>query len=171
MEVPVALNFMPVKSPHKDLDYLPLADMDFQIKDLLLSENPLRIFFRCRDNYLNGSNIFGLWESNLPMYLLPSVHIFPELIHYCHANYEPDQRAVLSPSQSVLFPITAQSINEMLQFQFGQALTPLSMAKLLEKSTNLSHEELNRLCQTFMLPEHQPKIHPPYGYIFLLMWA
>ena len=166
MEVPVALNVVPINAPHKDLDYLPLADMDFQIKDLRLSENPLRIFCRCRDNYLNGSDIFGLWESNLPMYLLPSVHIFPELIHYCSAKYDPNQRAVLSPSQNVLFPITAQSINEMLQFQPGQALTPLSMVELLEKSTKLSHEELNRLCQTFMLPEHQPKNPPPYGYTF-----
>ena len=40
------------------------------------------------------------------------------------------------------------------------------MTKLLEKSTKLSHEELNRLCQTFMLPEHQPKNPPPYGYTF-----
>jgi len=166
MEVPVALNVVPINAPHKDLDYLPLADMDFQIKDLRLSENPLRIFCHCSDNYLNGSDIFGLWESNLPMYLLPSVHIFPELIHYCYAKYDPNQRAVLSPSQNVLFPITAQSINEMLQFQPGQALTPLSMAELLEKSTKLSHEELNRLCQTFMLPEHQPKNPPPYGYTF-----
>lgn len=91
MEVPVALNVMPLNAPHKDLDYFPLPDMDFQIKDLLLSENPLRIFCRCRDNYLNGLDIFGLWESNLPMYFLPSVHIFLELIHYFHANYDPDQ--------------------------------------------------------------------------------
>ena len=49
----------------------------------------------------------------------------------------------------------------MLQFQPGQALTPLSMGDLLGKSTKLSQEELNRLCQTFMLQEHQPKGPPP----------
>ena len=107
MEIPVALNFAPLNAPHKYLDYLPLADRDFQIKDLILSENPLRIFFQCRDSYLNGSEIFGLWESNLPMYLLPSVHIFPEIIYHCHANYDPNQRAVMSLSQTFLFPITA----------------------------------------------------------------
>ena len=78
----------------------------------------------------------------------------------------PNQRAVLSSSQTVLFPITAQSINEMLQFQPGQALTPLSMGELLEKSTKLSHEELSHICKTFMFPEHQPKGPPPYGYTF-----
>ena len=127
MEILVALNVAPLNAPHRDLDYLPLVDRYFQIKDLVLSKNPLQIFFYCRDNYMKGSNIFGLWESNLPMYLLPSVHIFPEIIHYCYANYDPNQRAVLSPSQNVLFPITAQSINEMLQFQPGEALTPLPM--------------------------------------------
>ena len=40
------------------------------------------------------------------------------------------------------------------------------MGDLLEKSANLSQEELNHLCQTFMLPEHQPKCPPPYGYTF-----
>ena len=71
--------------------------------------------------------MIGLWESNPPRYLFPSVHIFPEIIHYYHANYDPNQRAVLSPGQDVLFPITAHSINEMLHFQPDQALTPLSM--------------------------------------------
>ena len=94
----MALNVAPLNAPHRDLDCLPLADRDFQIKDLVLSDNPLRTFCRYRDNFINGSNIIGLWESNLPMYLLPSVHIFPELIHYCHANYDPNQIEVLSLS-------------------------------------------------------------------------
>ena len=74
----------------------------------------------------------------------------------------------MSLSQTVLFPITSQYINEMLQFHPGQALTPLSMGDLLEKSTNLSQEELNRLFHTFMLQEHQPKGPPPYGYTFFI---
>ena len=82
----MALNVAPLNAPHRELEYLPLVDKDFQIKDLLFSENPLRIYCRCRDNYLKGLDIIGLWESNLPRYLLPSVHIFPEIIHYCHDN-------------------------------------------------------------------------------------
>ena len=54
----------------------------------------------------------------------------------------------------------------MLQFQLVQALTPLSIGELVEKSTKLSHEELICLCQTFMLLEHRPKGPPPYGYTF-----
>ena len=48
MEIPVAFNVTPLNAPHRDLDYLPLADRDFQIKDLVLSENPLRTFCRCK---------------------------------------------------------------------------------------------------------------------------
>ena len=67
---------------------------------------------------------------------------------------DPNCRAVMSPSQTILFPIIAESINEMLQFFPGQALTPLSIGDLLEKSTQLSQSELNRICQTFMLQKH-----------------
>lgn len=77
METLLALNVAPLNAPHKDLDYLPLADRDFQIKDLITDKKHLRAFFQRRDNYLNGSDILGLWESNLPMYFLPSAHVFP----------------------------------------------------------------------------------------------
>jgi len=134
METPVALSVAPMNAPHKDLDYLPLADKDFQIRDLSTDKNHLKIFCQNRDQYLNGSDILGLWESNLPRYFLPSVHVFPDLIH----QFQENLRAVMSPSQIFLFPITAASINEMLQFSPEQALTPLSMGYLLEKYTQLS---------------------------------
>ena len=124
MEILVALNITPLNAPHRELEYLPLVDKDFQIKDLVFSENSLQICFRCRDNYSKGLDTIGLWKSNLPRYLLPSVHIFPEIIHYCHANYDPNLRAVLAPNQSIIFSITAQSINTMLHFEPGQDLTP-----------------------------------------------
>lgn len=72
----------------------------------------------------------------------------------------------MSPSQTILFPITSESINEMLQFYPSQALTPLSMGDLLEKSTKLSQEELNCLRQTFMSSKHQPDGPPPYMQTF-----
>jgi len=162
METHVALSVAPLNAPHKDLDYLPLADKDFQIKDLITDKNHLKVFYQSRDNYLSGSDIIGLWESNLPMYFLPSIRIFPEIIHHWHANYDPNHQVVMSPSQIVLFPITVESINEMLQFHSNQALTPLSMGDLLEKSVKLSQEELTQLYQIFMSPKHQPNGPPPY---------
>ena len=79
MEVHVALNVAPLNAPHRDLDYLSLLNKYFQIKDLVFSENPLRIHCRCRDNYLNGSDIIGLWESGLPRYLFPQSKSFLKL--------------------------------------------------------------------------------------------
>ena len=168
METPPSLNVTPLNAPHKDLDYLPLADRDFQIKYLIIDKNHMRVFCQGRDNYLNGFDILGLWEYNLPMYFLPSVHVFPKMIRHCHANYDPDRQAVMSSIQTVIFPITSESINEMLYFHPSQALTPLSMGGLLEKSTKLSQEELNLLCQTFMSPKHQLDGPPPYMQTFLI---
>ena len=101
MEAPAALNVTPLNAPHRELEYLPLVDKDFQIKDLHFDESPLRSYCHCRDDYSKGQDVIGLWESNLPRYLIPSVLIFPEIIHCYHANYDPNQKAVLSPSQSV----------------------------------------------------------------------
>ena len=114
MEAPVALNITPITTPHRDLDHLPLADKDFQIKDLTFDETPLKLYCRCRDNYLNNVDKIGLWESNIPKYQFPTVHIFPYIFHQCHANYNPILTAVMSPNQKVLFTITAKFINEML---------------------------------------------------------
>lgn len=100
------------------------------------------------------------------MYFLPSVHVFPDIIHHCCANYDPNQREVMSPSQTILFPITSQSINEMLEFHSSHALTPLSMGYLLEKAPQLSQSELIHICQMFMDPKHQPKGPPPYMQVF-----
>ena len=71
MEAPIALNVAPMNVPHKGLDYLPLANRDFQIKDLSGDRNHLQAFCQVKDSYLNKSDIFRLWESNLPMYFFP----------------------------------------------------------------------------------------------------
>jgi len=74
----------------------------------------------------------------------------------------------MSPNQTVLFPITIESINEMLQFHSSQALTPIFIGHLLEKSTKMSQSELEHLCQTFILNQYQTKDPPPYMQFFLI---
>lgn len=44
MEAPVALNIAPLNATHKDLEWLPLADRDFKIQDLIGNENHLQSF-------------------------------------------------------------------------------------------------------------------------------
>jgi len=45
MEVPVALNIAPLNAPHMNLDWIPLADRDFQIEDMRGLESHLLTVF------------------------------------------------------------------------------------------------------------------------------
>ena len=117
MEAPVALNVAPLNAPHKELEWMPLANRDFQIKDMMGEKPHLQAFCEVRNSYRSNTDVLGIWESNMPIYYLPSVSVLPDFIHLCCANYEPTQRAVVAPSGTVLFYITFQSINEMLNFK------------------------------------------------------
>lgn len=68
MVAPIAMDVRPVSTPHLDLDHLPLDDKDFQIKDTLVHESPLKLYFRYRDQYLNHADKINFWESNFPKY-------------------------------------------------------------------------------------------------------
>jgi len=154
MEVPVALDSRSITTPHKDLDYLPLADKDFQIKDLTFDETSLKLHCRYRDNYLNHVDNIGLWESNLPKYQFQSVHVFLEIIHYCHANCDPVLNVVMSPDQKILFIIIAESINEILQLHLGQDLTPCPSPISLKDSPNCLVPEVLKSSRTSFLKKN-----------------
>jgi len=121
--------------PSKELESMDLADTDYLIQDLVGDRNHLHTYCQLRSSFINNSDPYGIWESNLPHYFLPSVNIFPEIIHLCAANYEPRQRAVKSPSGIILFHITPDSINQMLNFKQTQLLFPFSMKNLLEEAS------------------------------------
>jgi len=106
MEALVALNIAPLNAPHKELEWQPLTDIDFQIDDMQGYKPHLQAFCEIRNSHKNEANRFGIWESNMPIYYLPSVNVFPDLIHQCCANYESSQRAVMGPSRNILFYIT-----------------------------------------------------------------
>jgi len=104
----------------------------------------------------NGTDILRIWESHLPIYYLPQVNVFPDLIHQCCSKYDPNQRAALSPSSSVLFRITPEAINQMLHFQSAKPLIPLSMQHLVDQGAKLSNAQTTRIAQLFMQPDSQP---------------
>jgi len=162
MEAPVALNIASLNAPYKELEWLPLADRDFQINDMESDKHHLQAFFEIRNSYRNKADIFGIWESNMPIYYLPSVNVFLDLINQCCANYEPSQRAVMDPYGNVLFHITPQSINEMLQFKPTQALVPLSMKQLLDQASKLSSTEVDWIAKMFMPPDCHSRYTLPY---------
>jgi len=44
MDAPIALNIMPIMTPHMDLDHLSLAYKYFQIEDTSVSKSTLKLF-------------------------------------------------------------------------------------------------------------------------------
>ena len=121
-----------IKTPHLDLDHLPLVDRDFQIKDTTTLEPLLKVHCQSSDRYLNHADKINLWESNFPKYQFPQVHIFPEIVHMCYERYVPCHRTIMSHDQKVFFTITVESINEMLHFQPAPNLTPLSIGDMID---------------------------------------
>ena len=136
------MDVRPITTPHLDLDHLPLANKYFQIKDTIVLEPLLKVHYQSRDKFLNHADEIGLWESNFPKYQFPQVHIFPKIVHMCHACYVPSHRTIMYHDQKVLFTITAKSINEMLQLQPGPSLTPLSIGDLLDLYPKISSANL-----------------------------
>lgn len=112
---------------------------------------------------MNHADEIILWESNFPKYQFPEVHIFPKIVHYYHANYIPSQREVMSPNRAILFTITTESINEMLQLQPGKNLPPFSIGSLLDQFLKLITTKLAEMFQTLIREEiHIPKDPPSY---------
>lgn len=68
----------------------------------------------------------------------------------------------MTPSQTILFYITVESINEMLHFHCTQPLAPLSMGFLLEQGSELSDSEITRIARLFKKPDCQLQGPPPY---------
>lgn len=69
----------------------------------------------------------------------------------------------MSFDQTILFTITTESINEMLQLQPGQNYTPISIGDLLDRFPKLTTAKLVEMLQTFIREEnHIPKSPPPY---------
>jgi len=85
--------------------------MDYQMMEVVLMQSKYQIHMlnELKAKHMSGTDILGIWESSLPIFRLPQVNVFPDLIHQCAANYDPTQRVVLNPSGSVLFHITPET--------------------------------------------------------------
>jgi hypothetical protein len=68
----------------------------------------------------------------LPLYLFPQIHNFPEFSLQCQAHYVPDQKAILSSSRDVLFLITPEDIDQMLQITQAESASPFNLEILTE---------------------------------------
>lgn len=95
---------------------------------------------------------------------MPSVNFFPEVIHLYAENYDQKLRAVKSPSGSILFYITPDSINQMLNYKQTQLIYPFSIKYLLDEGSKLSSMDIAAVAKTFMRADCQPSGPPPFSY-------
>lgn len=105
----------PLIHPHVDLDHVPLADRDYKIHETFCKFELFEMCYWLQEKYIDKSDDIGLWESKLPHYIFPHTHSAPEFIRKCQACYIPSQRAIISPTGEIIFTITAQSIDQMMQ--------------------------------------------------------
>ena len=71
-----------------------------------------------------------IWDTHLPKYVVPLTHPGQDLVRLCQKHYEPYQRAIVNADIEILFIITAESINQMLQLQSDPQSVPLSIEAL-----------------------------------------
>jgi hypothetical protein len=153
----------PFLLPPVDLDRIPLADKDYLISEPKCEFDFVELHSWFRDTFLDQSDEIGLWESNLPLYLFPQIHHFPEFALKCQAHYLPDQRAIVSSSGETLFTITPEAIDQMLQIPRAESFSPFTIEILTEMYQKLSFPQRVQIFELF-LPESAPlpKANPPY---------
>ena len=100
-----------------DIEHIPLADIDYKIADPIVEFNLLDIRNGSFEKSLDDHEEVHIWESNLPKYVVPLTHPCQEIIRLCHQYYIPEQRSIVNTNKEVLFTITAESINQILQLQ------------------------------------------------------
>jgi len=169
MEAPVDLNIAPLNAPHRELEWLPLANRDYQMAEVIESSRKYHIplINELKARHLSGTDILGILDSYLPIFYLPQVNVFPNLIDQCCTNYDPNQRAILSPSGSILFYITSEAINQMLISQSAKSLTLLSMQHLIDQTCKLSNAQITTITQFFIQSDSQPVRSPPFLHVHL----
>jgi hypothetical protein len=117
----------PFLPPPVDLDKIPWVDKDRLIADTICDFDFLDLQSWLRQVFLDQSDEIGLWESHFPLYLFPQIHHFPEFMLKCQAHYIPDQRAIVSSSGDVLFFITPEDIDQMMQIPRAESASPFNL--------------------------------------------
>jgi hypothetical protein len=153
----------PFPSPPVDLDQIPLDDKDYLISETRCEFDFVELHSWFRDTFLDQSDEIGLWESNLPLYLFPQIHHFPEFALKCQAHYLPEQRTIVSSSGEILFTITPEAIDQMMQISRAESPSAFTTELLIEMYQNLSFPQRAKIFELFLPQDAQfPKKNPPY---------
>jgi hypothetical protein len=122
----------PFLPPPVDLNQIPLADKDYLITDTRCKFDLAKLHTWFKYTFIDQRDEIGLWESNIPLYLFPQVHHFPEFSFKSQAHYLPNQRAIVSSYGDTLFSITPRAIDQMMQISRAESCSPLTIKILTE---------------------------------------
>ena len=128
----------PFLPPPLDLDRIPLDDKDHLIVDTICEFDFAELQSWLKDTFLDQSDEIGLWESNLPLYIFPQVHRFPEFALKFQAHYLPDQRTIVLSSGETLFFITPKAIDQMMHIPRIESASPFNLEIITELYQKLS---------------------------------
>jgi hypothetical protein len=153
----------PFLSPPVNLDSIPLADKYHLITDTKCNFDFVDLQSWLKEVFLDQSDEIGLWESNLRLYLFPQIHPFPEFSLKCQAHYILEQRAIVSSSGEVLFLITPETIDQMMQISRADSTSPFNLEILTELYQNMTFPQRAQIFELFLPPSTQfPATNPPY---------
>jgi hypothetical protein len=153
----------PFLPPPIDLNRIPFVDKDYLNTETRCEFDFVELQTWFKDTFIDQSDEIGLWESNLPLYLFPQVHHFPEFALKCQAHYLPDQRSIVSSSGETLFSITPEAIDQMMEIPRVESYSPLTKESLTEMYQNLSFPRRAHIFELFLPRDAQfPKKNSPY---------
>jgi len=101
------LNVNPLQPPVADVKHLPLTDKDFKIIDTMTDSNLLEHHCLNHEKFIDQADDNHLWDSKLPKYSFRRTYQCPELIILFQINYLLTERAIVTPTQEILFTINA----------------------------------------------------------------
>lgn len=106
----MALILHRVNDPKQNL----LVDQQWEVSNPILSytnlqDLPIHFFSNPEDFMVR----FHVWESNLPLCIVPQVFHFLELVVWCAEHFAPDSNSIVQLSQIVI-NISRESITKML---------------------------------------------------------
>lgn len=108
----MALTVHRVNDPDQNL----LLDQHWEISDPILSctnQDQFPILFLSQPNEL--ALIFRVWDSGLPLYIVPQVYHFPKLVIWCAEHYANELRSVVTEKLSQIFiTVSPEEVTKML---------------------------------------------------------
>jgi hypothetical protein len=153
----------PFLPPPVDLDRIPLVEKDRLITDKNCDFDFSDLQSWLREVFLDQSDEIGLWESNLPLYIFPQIYLFPEFTLKCQAHYIPEKRVVVSSSEEILFLITPEAIDQMMQIPRTNSESPFNLEILIELYQKMTFPQRAQIFELFLPPSAQfPSTNPPY---------